>query len=55
MGERMPMLRHMLFKGKGVDEDTDHLLEAEETRTPCYVYNYVSHMLLTLFSIDLPS
>jgi hypothetical protein len=35
-------LRTMLFKGSGVNRDTEH--HPEESKITCYVYNYVSHM-----------
>ena len=43
-------LGKVLFKGPMVKKDVGH--DPEETRLPCYVYNYVSHLQLTLFSID---
>jgi len=49
------LLCKLLFKGHKVDNNTESVLKHRETRMVCCVYNYVSHMLFMLFSIDLPS
>jgi hypothetical protein len=41
---RMHTLGKLLFKGCDIVKDTKDHLEDRETRTVCYVYNYVSHM-----------
>ena len=46
-------LRKMIFKGHRVEAVTKH--RPEGSRIACYLYDYVSHMQLVLFSIDLPS
>jgi hypothetical protein len=41
---RMRTLGKLLFKGRDVVKDTKDHVEDRETRTVCYMYNYVSHM-----------